>query len=47
MPIGFAIAGPVSVVVGNRATFLGAAALIVAATALTFLSRSVRTLERR
>lgn len=47
MPIGFALAGPISMVVGNRATFLGAATLIVAATALTFLSRDVRTLERR
>ena len=46
MPIGFAVAGPVAVVVGNRATFLGSAALIVTATALTFLSRDVRTLER-
>jgi MFS family permease len=46
MPIGFAVVGPVAVVVGNRATFLGSAVLIVAATALTFLSRDVRTLER-
>jgi MFS family permease len=46
MPVGFAVAGPVSSVVGTRATFLGSAALIVVATALTFLSRDVRTLER-
>jgi MFS family permease len=47
MPIGFAVAGPVSTVVGNRATFLGCAVLVVGATALTFLSRDVRNLERR
>jgi MFS family permease len=47
MPIGFALAGPISAAVGNGATFLGCAALVVAATGLTFLSRDVRTLERR
>ena len=47
MPIGFAVAGPVAVVVGNRATFLGSAVLMAAATALTFLSRDVRNLQRR
>ena len=47
MPIGFAVAGPVAVLVGNRATFLGAAVLITGVTALAFLSRGVRTLERR
>jgi MFS family permease len=47
MPIGFAVAGPVAIVVGNRATFLGSAVLIAVVTALTFLSRDVRRLERR
>ncbi|MGZ4333334.1 MAG: hypothetical protein ACXVRJ_03575 [Gaiellaceae bacterium] len=47
MPIGFAVAGPVGAAVGNGPTLLGAAGLVVLATALTFLSRDVRTLERR
>jgi hypothetical protein len=47
MPVGYAVAGPVSEAIGDRASFLGAAALIVVVTALTFLSRDVRTLERR
>ena len=46
MPLGFAVAGPVSTAVGVRATFLGAAVLIVAATALALLSRDLRTIER-
>ena len=47
IPIGFAVVGPVAAAVGNRATLLGSASLVVAATALVFLSRDVRTLERR
>jgi MFS family permease len=47
MPVGFAVAGPLGAAIGDRPTFLGAAALVVAATALAFLSRDVRTLERR
>jgi MFS family permease len=46
MPIGFAVAGPVSTAAGDSATFLGCAVLVVGATALTFLSRDVRNLER-
>jgi MFS family permease len=47
MPVGYAIAGPVGDAVGTRATFIGAAAFVVVATSLVFLSRDVRTLERR
>jgi predicted MFS family arabinose efflux permease len=47
MPLGFAVAGPVATVVGARATFLGGAVLIVAATALALLSRDLRTIERK
>jgi predicted MFS family arabinose efflux permease len=46
MPLGVAIAGPISTVVGDRATLVGCAAFIVAATAPVLLSRDVRTLER-
>ena len=46
-PLGLAAAGPIAAVVGTRATFIGAAVLIVVATALVFLARDVRTLERR
>ena len=47
MPLGFAVAGPVGAAVGNVPTFIGAAILVVVATALVLLSRDVRTLERR
>ena len=47
MPLGFAVAGPVGAAVGTRATFIGAAVIVVVATALVFLCRDVRTLERR
>ena len=47
MPIGYAVAGPVAAAIGTRATFIGAAVLIVGATSLVLLSRDVRTLERR
>jgi hypothetical protein len=47
MPLGFAVAGPVGAALGNRATFIGAGITVVVATALVFLSRDVRMLERR
>jgi hypothetical protein len=47
MPLGFAVAGPVGSAVGTRASFIGAAVIVVAATAVVLLSRDVRTLERR
>jgi hypothetical protein len=47
MPIGYAVAGPIAAAIGTRATFIGAAILIVVATSLVLLSRDVRTLERR
>jgi MFS family permease len=47
MPLGFIAAGPVAAAIGNRATFLAAAALTIGATALVLVSRDVRTLERR
>ena len=47
MPIGFAVAGPLAAAVGDRATFLAAAAIVVVASSLVLLSREVRTLERR
>jgi MFS family permease len=46
MPIGVAAAGPISAVVGERATLVGCAVLTVAATAPVLLSRDVRTLDR-
>ncbi len=46
MPLGVAVAGPVSAIAGDRATLIGCALLIVAATAPVLLSRDVRTLER-
>lgn len=46
MPIGVAAAGPISALVGERATLIGCAVLVVAATAPVLLSRDVRTLER-
>lgn len=46
VPVGLAVAGPVGAAVGLRASFIGAAALVVAATALVLISREVRTLER-
>jgi MFS family permease len=47
VPLGLAAAGPIAQTVGNRATLLGAAALVVASTALALLSRDVRTIRRR
>ena len=46
MPIGFAVAGPLAAVIGDRATFLAAAAIVVIASSLVLVSREVRTLER-
>ncbi len=46
IPIALAAAGPVAQVVGQRETFIGAAALIVVMTALVLFSNDVRTLER-
>jgi MFS family permease len=47
MPIGMIVAGPLGDAIGERATFLGAAVLVVVSTAAVLLSRDVRTLERR
>lgn len=47
MPLGFAVAGPVGSAVGTRASFIGGAVIIVAATAMVLLCRDVRVLERR
>ena len=46
MPIGFVLAGPIAAEIGTRATLVGAAAIVVAATALVLTLRDVRTLER-
>lgn len=46
-PIGLAVAGPVGALVGTPAAFVGAAVLIVVATAAVLASHDVRTLERR
>ncbi|WP_405142208.1 MFS transporter [Sphaerisporangium sp. NBC_01403] len=45
MPLGALVAGPIAAKVGLSATQYGAAALIVAASALTLLSREVRTMR--
>jgi MFS family permease len=47
MPIGYAVVGPIAATIGAGATFLATALITVAATALVFLSRDVRTLQRR
>ena len=48
MPLGFAVAGPVGAAVGTRATFIGAAVIVVIATSLVLLSRAMLgRLERR
>jgi MFS family permease len=47
IPLGFAIAGPVSDVFGTRPTILGAAAISLTATLAVLLVRDVRTIERR
>ena len=45
IPIGQLAAGPISVAIGAGATLVGASLLIIVATAVTLLSRSVRTLS--
>jgi MFS family permease len=47
MPIGFAVAGPIATLIGDRAAFLGAAAIVIVSSALVLLSSDVRNLERR
>ena len=47
IPIGLSVSGPIAAAVGTRATFLGATALILAATLAVLLVEDVRTLERR
>lgn len=47
MPIGYAIIGPLAAAIGTGTTFLATAAITIVATLLVFLSRDVRTLERR
>ena len=46
IPIGLSVSGPIAAAVGTRATFLGATALILAATLAVLLVEDVRTLER-
>jgi MFS family permease len=47
IPLGYAVAGPVSEVFGTRPTVLGAAAISLTATLLVLLVRDVRTIERQ
>ena len=47
IPLGYAVAGPVSEAIGTRATILGAAAISLTATLLVLLVRDVRTIERQ
>jgi MFS family permease len=47
MPLAYVVVGPISAAVGTKATLLGCALLVLAATAFVLLSRDVRTLERR
>ena len=47
IPLGVAIVGPVSEVIGTRATILGAAAISLTATLAVLFVRDVRTIERR
>jgi len=47
IPIGEIAVGPIAVAAGTNATLLGAAGLIVLATAAALLSRDVRTLSSR
>ena len=46
IPLGVALAGPIAALIGERATLIGCAVFIVAATAPVFLVRDVRTLVR-
>jgi MFS family permease len=47
IPLGVAIVGPVSELIGTRATILGAAAISLTATLAVLLVRDVRTIERK
>jgi MFS family permease len=47
IPLGVAIVGPVSELIGTRATILGAAAISLSATLAVLLVSDVRTIERR
>ena len=47
IPLGVAIAGPISELIGTRATLLAAAAISVTATLAVLLVHDVRTIERR
>jgi MFS family permease len=47
IPLGLAVAGPVSEVFGTRETLLGAAAISLTATLAVLFVRDVRTIERR
>ncbi len=47
IPLGLAVAGPVSEVFGTRPTLLGAAAISLTATLAVLFVRDVRTIERR
>jgi MFS family permease len=47
IPLGVAIVGPISELVGTRETILGAAAISLTATLAVLLVRDVRTIERR
>ena len=46
-PIGYVVVGPLAAVIGNRATLLGSAALMVGAELATLMVPSVRNLPRR
>jgi MFS family permease len=47
VPLGFAVVGPVSVLLGTRETILAAAAISLTATLAVLLIRDVRTITRR
>ena len=47
IPLGVAIVGPVSELIGTRATILGAATISLTATLAVLLVRDVRTIERK
>jgi MFS family permease len=47
MPLGLVVAGPIAAVIGDRAAFIGAGTINIAAALLVLLSRDVRQLSRR
>jgi len=47
IPLGVAVVGPVSELIGTRATILGASAISLTATLAVLLVRDVRTIERK